>query len=167
MNEPEDVVRARLFELVDGENRTRAHLGTWQSGHGILLYDSHGTERIRIEINADMPQVWLKGPAGEVRVGLYVTDNACPALTMHNAHGRSEVRVFVEDVGPCLEFRNPEGKGSAIVQLCRGNPLMSLTNARGVWCLNIETGKEADTGFECDLSTVGRMTASAFQQFPR
>lgn len=96
-----NVVRARLFELVDDEGRVRARMAPRNDADsvGLDFYERDGTIRLAIGINLEGTSVIdLKDEAGSTRARLGVESAGVPTvLSLRNAANRLVAQIALHD----------------------------------------------------------------------
>jgi hypothetical protein len=96
-----NVVRARLFELVDDEGRVRARMAPRNDADsvGLEFYERDGTIRLAIGINLEGTSVIdLKDEAGSTRARLGVESAGVPTvLSLRNAANRLVAQIALHD----------------------------------------------------------------------
>lgn len=80
-----DVVRARLFEVVDAAGKA----STVVSPSYLSLYDAAGNLRMSLSTDAGMPRLWLYDATPAVRVSLGLTARGSPSLEFRDKSGKS------------------------------------------------------------------------------
>jgi hypothetical protein len=87
----QEVVRAKRFEVVDDQGRSRALLSVLPDGSpGLTLYDGAGKQRAGLGLLPDgTPRLALHDAAGKQRAGLTVLPDGSPGLALFDAAGKA------------------------------------------------------------------------------
>ena len=109
----EEVIRAKRFEVVDGEGRPRVVLGTQGQTAGLVLLDGNGQSVAELAVNDEMGSTTLSlyDLRGSVRASLDLDPEGSPTLSLYDMAGEPRLSLGVaEENTPVLDFTGPYGE---------------------------------------------------------
>ncbi len=107
--EPQQVLRASAFELVDGGGSVRARLG-FEDGDPVLrLLDDQQRGRVRLFWTDDGGGLYLEDPEGVTRLGAALFEHGGAGFALHGRESKGAAVLYWKDEGR-LTFYDTEGR---------------------------------------------------------
>ena len=128
---PPLIVRARLFQLVDREQRTRAILSVTAKGPSLTFYDTQGRPRLDLQEENGTPWIKFLDPNGVGQLTISADAKEGGALTIGAHRGKPCMLVWGKPGLSVLSATDENGTERIQLGYSDKAPFLTFSDARG------------------------------------
>jgi len=103
-----DPVRARAFQLIDGNDALRAELAFKDGNPGLFLKDENGADRLLAVHEPDGTGLTITDEEGTTRIGVVQFAHGGGGVALHGPDSKGAAVLYYKNQGS-LRFFDPEG----------------------------------------------------------